>query len=407
MLLVSGLPVAAQTAVAGGVQTDLHTLAGLRQQALATSPAVKIARADVAAAGYSAEIVESERLAKFSTSVEALTGNVTDNTINLNLTKNIFSFGRYPAQQKRAALDQAVSQDRLAIAVQDTEIQLVDYYFDWWMAHRINSIRQHAVDQASKLHAQIQERADLGLLSNADLTSSLLQLDRLDRSLLNSELDATKAQSDLTFFVGADLSVGKLENNLPESTPVSMGATLDVESVLKHSVELSVLKKELAANTAQIEVVRLSNRPTLDAVARVTVDDPITPSQGTREGVGLMFNMTLNPKRLIAAQVGELLAQADRIEAELMAAERDLSMTLLTLERTLNDYATKYPRLEQSRTRSADSLASNARRFQAGTADWRELLSSIAETAELEVAIARLQIAAIAATARLNAMKHG
>ena len=383
-----------------------YSLQELMAYTEATSPRIRTARADFASAGYDTDLIKTQNGTSVGLSGELMTGSVSDNTISLDVGRTISSFGRVAAEIEASQLSEAVSASRVDIAHLETREQLIDYYFDWWMVSKTHEIRSRTTREAQLILENIEKQSELGILSSADKTSAGLQIDQLQRSLRAVKMDLTAALSDLSFFVGKDLDIDKLSPNLPKSKPSQRITQSDINSAISRDIRLLAFDRERDALSAKQRQISLSGRPTLRAVARVNLEEPFSSQQEVQQGFGLNVNVPLNKKAQIEAKIGELSSQLDRLEAQRTGREREIRMTMRIIQRSLEDYITGTSALKSARDRTIASLASNKRQFENGTSDWRPYLSSINEVAQIDIEMARIEIAAHAAAARFDIIKN-
>jgi outer membrane protein TolC len=197
-----------------------YSLQDLMVYTVKTSPRIRTAVADFASAGYDTELIELQNQMTVGLSGEVMTGSVSDNTVSLDVGRTISSFGRSAAEIQASQLLETVAASRVGVAHFETKEQLVDYYFDWWMASRIHEIRSRNTREAQLVLDRIERQVEIGIISSADNTSAASQIDQLQRLLRAAEMDLTAALSDLSFFVGVDLDIEKLGRNLPISKPL-------------------------------------------------------------------------------------------------------------------------------------------------------------------------------------------
>jgi outer membrane protein TolC len=335
-----------------------------------------------------------------------MTGSVSDNTVSLDVGRTISSFGRSAAEIQASQLLETVAAGRVGVAHFETKEQLVDYYFDWWMASRIHEIRSRNTREAQLVLDRIERQVEIGIISSADYTSAGSQIDQLQRSLRAAEMDLTAALSDLSFFVGVDLDIEKLGRNLPISKPSQQITQNDIDSAISKDIRLLTFDREHDAVSAQQRQIALSGRPTLRAVARMSLEEPFISQRMSKRGFGLSLDVPLNSTAQTEAQMGQLSSQLERLEAQRTGREREIRMTMRIMQRSLEDYILGAPALRSARDRAIASLASNKRQFENGASDWRPYLSSINEVALIDIELARNEITARAAAARFDLTKN-
>jgi outer membrane protein TolC len=383
-----------------------YSLQDLMVYTVKTSPRIRTAVADFASAGYDTELIKLQNQTTVGLSGEVMTGSVSDNTVSLDVGRTISSFGRSAAEIQASQLLETVAAGRVGVAHFETKEQLVDYYFDWWMASRIHEIRSRNTREAQLVLDRIERQVEIGIVSSADYTSAGSQIDQLQRSLRAAEMDLTAALSDLSFFVGVDLDIEKLGRNLPISKPSQQITQNDIDSAISKDIRLLTFDREHDAVSAQQRQIALSGRPTIRAVARMSLEEPFTSQRMSQRGFGLSLDVPLNSKAQTEAQMGQLSSQLERLEARRTGREREIRMTMRIMQRSLKDYILGAPALRSARDRTIASLASNKRQFENGASDWRPYLSSINEVALIDIELARKEIAAHAAAARFDLIKN-
>ena len=230
----------------------------------------------------------------------------------------------------------------------------------------------------------------LEVRQNADYTRRQLQ------SLVNQPID------DLAMLDPIKLVLAPpLPNRLEDWT----------ERAEAESPEIRSLKAQVQAAGYEVEKAEAGHYPTLDAVAQISRTDSDTVTsvnfRYNNKSIGLQLNVPIYSGGSVNATTRQALAEKERVEQQLEALRRDLSLRVHREFRGVTEGVFKIKALEQA-VRSTGQVALSSRRsFEAGSRTLNEVLNAeqLKVSAQRDLALARYMY--LISKVRLQALAGG
>lgn len=381
--------------------TDLSQKA-LIQFAIEQAPTVRQASKQLSAVEFIGARVEADRGPRLTGTVEALTRDEFNDTAEVILTQPLYSFGRQSAQEKVAAQQAQVAASNLALARRDAAIAFIDTYYDWWLSEQVLAERRNAVTESEELLSVVGQQRSAGVISSAQQVAAQLEYDRLRRAMLNAETDAVNALAELEYLLNTRLSAQDLARAAGNANPLAPLSDQAIESMIQRDPELGARAAELAVLDAEFRAAQMSERPVINGLAKLAVDQFTTGNSTVNRGVGVKIEMNFSAPGALNAKLGEIDAQRQAKLAEYEATWRDVRSQLKRQQRTLETAIRRAQTLAPVLERAQQTLESNRRQFSSGTADWRAYMASIAQLSDIRQTLIEARSLGQAAMARFD-----
>ncbi len=160
----------------------------------------------------------------------------------------------------------------------------------------------------------------------------------------------------------------------------ALSATEWMEKATANNPELGALRARVEAARIDVERIKASHKPTLDAIAQVTRSGSenvnLPQSSYTNQQLGVQFNLPLYSGGAIQSAVRQALAEQNRVEALLEAAKRDLEVRVQTAWRSVTEGASRIKAQERI-VNSADQVTIAVRRsFEGGVRTALDVLNA-------------------------------
>lgn len=351
------------------------TLMAARSQASAGQEAVPIARAqllpNVSASFYRNDNHLTSRTPNFLGVQAQMTYDYPSKNDTLSIRQPLFRWYQWSSFQQ--AKFQVVEADAaLNGELQNLAVRVAGAYLDallaedqWALAkNQLDTFRSH-VEAAKKMLS-----AGSGIRTDVD--EALARLDMGLARELEAQQNVEFTRQQLQVIVNqpvrqlAVLNPAALSLVRPDPDRLEDWVAL---AKLK-SPELQMLQARVDIAQQEIEKARAGHLPTLDAVAywsRSSSENSLSVNSSYEQrAVGLQLNVPLYAGGAVNASIRQAVANKERAEYLLEAAQRDLSVRVFKEFRAVTEGVLRVRALEQAVSSAEQSLASSRRSLQAG-----------------------------------------
>ncbi|HEY5095413.1 MAG TPA: TolC family protein [Candidatus Eremiobacteraceae bacterium] len=331
---------------APGVQT--LTLTDAERIALAQSPLLAIARAELVSAGASKGLAVSGELpniavsanstrsssggSQFSGQTQTGNGQLTSNNANVNIRQLIFDGGRVWDQVRSARFNEDAAQYSLLRTVQTVFFSIGQDYFAALQARHALIAANDALRLARVQEELVNAQYKAGLAAKADVLTAQFPMAQAQLKVAQTQYGEQLALATLLNAMGlpATESVQLVDDASNSGVgPETVTQLLAVATVSRPDL----LAAQASATSADLSVraAALARFPVLSATASDGVSG-IAPSVGTRNGnsssYGLGLTFPLYDGGVIHAQTVQAQAQASIAAANLKTAELGVSLSV-------------------------------------------------------------------------------
>lgn len=298
---------------------------------------------------------------------------------------------RYPSDNQSVTLRQALFRPALTAGLRQAQAQVEDSALRLQQALNQLSVRVGeayfntllAQDQWQLMRGQSQSyavqldasrkalAAGAGMRTDVDEAVARLDLSRAQEMQARQQVE--HAQRALAALIAQPVSAVQGLNNaqraLRAPQPADAQAWMDMAE--RHSPELQSLQARWRAVDEQLQQARAAHLPTLDLIAqwqRSKSENALdVENRYRRSSLGVQLNVPLYAGGYVQSTVRQSLAEQARLEAEIEALKRDLSLRINQAHRGVTEGIARIQALEQA-ARSAEQLArSNRRSLEAGS----------------------------------------
>ena len=186
----------------------------------------------------------------------------------------------------------------------------------------------------------------------------------------------------------ADLDTQRFAPSAPVPTSAEQWIALAEES----SPQLQALRARLRAAQAEVDKAQAGHKPTLDVVATVSrSDSDSVTSINTvykQKYVGVQLNVPLYSGGYVSSTVRQALAEVQRMQQTLEAAQRDLSNQVYEQFSAMTEGVLRIAALEQAVRSAQQALLSSQKSLQAGARTTVDVLN-----AEQQLTVAQRDLA--------------
>jgi outer membrane protein, protease secretion system len=413
-------------AAATGVRAERLTLPDLYGISVGHDPAVKAARAAVAAAAERLPQAQSQGLPQVILSADRFS-----NQLGMMSRQDRYESSNQTLQIRQpllrlglaASIEQAVRAHDEAKALQENAEQDLLSRLSGALFEHLLAMQQRDYVLALKLASSTQlQAAERSLLAGSgvrtDVDEARARLDAARAQELQVQLQIEMTRRQLERLGGRSLGQFALltVEDPWNKEPALDALTLWLERANNHP-QLRALRAR--AQAAQYEVTKAQSidMPTVDAVARWTRSEGenVFNSGGSYRNhqLGLQFNWPLYQGGASQAAVREALARVDEAEHRLLATRDELAQRLEGQFRLVQEGRSRIEALRQAAFSARQALVSSRRSFQAGSRTQLDVLNAeqaLAQTARdlaqsrLSYLQAQLQLALYAGLEPAQAM---
>lgn len=310
----------------------------------------------------------------------------TDDLYNSHNATLTLRWGLYrPAARAGVQAAQAIVDDADAIEQAETgnlALRVATAYFEALLARDQLELTRQAVKVAEVQLDAARKAFAAGTGTRTDIDDVRAQLDLWQAEVLNAHLQWDVARRQLSVLTGQD--VVDLPIFEPAHDPVAMPQPLEseawIERALAHNPELQAYRARITVAQAELKRARSQHLPTLDAVTQVVrsaSENTTTPYlRYTNRSVGLQFNLPLYAGGAIESAVRQALAELERAQALLQAAERDLSVRVHREYRGAVEGAQRVQALKVALESAEQALRANQRSREAGVRSLLDVLEA-------------------------------
>lgn len=413
-------------AAATGVRAELLTLPNLYEISVGHDPAVKAARAAVAAAAERLPQAQSQGLPQVILSADRFS-----NQLKMMSRQDRYESSNQTLQIRQpllrlglaASIEQAVRAHDEAKALQENAEQDLLSRLSGALFEHLLSMEQRdyvlALKLASSTQLQAAERSLLagsGVRTDVDEARARLDAARAQELQVQLQIEMTRRQLERL----GGRSLGQLVL-LTVEDPWSKEPALDalplwLERSNNHP-QLRALRARAQAAQYEVTKAQAADMPTVEAVARWTRSEGenVFNSGGSYRNhqLGLQFNWPLYQGGASKAAVREALARVDEAEHRLLATRDELAQRLEGQYRLVQEGRSRIEALRQAAFSARQALVSSRRSFQAGSRTQLDVLNAeqaLAQTARdlaqgrLSYLQAQLQLALYAGVEPVQAM---
>ena len=254
--------------------------------------------------------------------------------------------------------------------------------------------------QKSAFAAQLQSAQKgfaAGVGMRTDVDEAQARMDLAHAQVLQAQQALDLARRRLALLLGvpvaqlvqlADLDTQRFAPSAPVPTSAEQWIALAEES----SPQLQALRARLRAAQAEVDKAQAGHKPTLDVVATVSrSDSDSVTSINTvykQKYVGVQLNVPLYSGGYVSSTVRQALAEVQRMQQTLEAAQRDLSNQVYEQFSAMTEGVLRIAALEQAVRSAQQALLSSQKSLQAGARTTVDVLN-----AEQQLTVAQRDLA--------------
>ena len=236
-----------------------------------------------------------------------------------------------------------------------------------------------------------------GVGMRTDVDEAQARMDLAHAQVLQAQQALDLARRRLALLLGvpvaqlvqlADLDTQRFAPSAPVPTSAEQWIALAEES----SPQLQALRARLRAAQAEVDKAQAGHKPTLDVVATVSrSDSDSVTSINTvykQKYVGVQLNVPLYSGGYVSSTVRQALAEVQRMQQTLEAAQRDLSNQVYEQFSAMTEGVLRIAALEQAVRSAQQALLSSQKSMQAGARTTVDVLN-----AEQQLTVAQRDLA--------------
>ena len=236
-----------------------------------------------------------------------------------------------------------------------------------------------------------------GVGMRTDVDEAQARMDLAHAQVLQAQQALDLARRRLALLLGvpvaqlvqlADLDTQRFAPSAPVPTSAEQWIALAEES----SPQLQALRARLRAAQAEVDKAQAGHKPTLDVVATVSrSDSDSVTSINTvykQKYVGVQLNVPLYAGGYVSSTVRQALAEVQRMQQTLEAAQRDLSNQVYEEFSAMTEGVLRIAALEQAVRSAQQALLSSQKSLQAGARTTVDVLN-----AEQQLTVAQRDLA--------------
>ena len=236
-----------------------------------------------------------------------------------------------------------------------------------------------------------------GVGMRTDVDEAQARMDLAHAQVLQAQQALDLARRRLALLLGvpvaqlvqlADLDTQRFAPSAPVPTSAEQWIALAEES----SLQLQALRARLRAAQAEVDKAQAGHKPTLDVVATVSrSDSDSVTSINTvykQKYVGVQLNVPLYSGGYVSSTVRQALAEVQRMQQTLEAAQRDLSNQVYEQFSAMTEGVLRIAALEQAVRSAQQALLSSQKSLQAGARTTVDVLN-----AEQQLTVAQRDLA--------------
>ena len=236
-----------------------------------------------------------------------------------------------------------------------------------------------------------------GVGMRTDVDEAQARMDLAHAQVLQAQQALDLARRRLALLLGvpvaqlvqlADLDTQRFAPSAPVPTSAEQWIALAEES----SPQLQALRARLRAAQAEVDKAQAGHKPTLDVVATVSrSDSDSVTSINTvykQKYVGVQLNVPLHSGGYVSSTVRQALAEVQRVQQTLEAAQRDLSNQVYEQFSSMTEGVLRIAALEQAVRSAQQALLSSQKSLQAGARTTVDVLN-----AEQQLTVAQRDLA--------------
>lgn len=236
-----------------------------------------------------------------------------------------------------------------------------------------------------------------GVGMRTDVDEAQARMDLAHAQVLQAQQALDLARRRLALLLGvpvaqlvqlADLDTQRFAPSAPVPTSAEQWIALAEES----SPQLQALRARLRAAQAEVDKAQAGHKPTLDVVATVSrSDSDSVTSINTvykQKYVGVQLNVPLYSGGYVSSTVRQALAEVQRVQQTLEAAQRDLSNQVYEQFSAMTEGVLRIAALEQAVRSAQQALLSSQKSLQAGARTTVDVLN-----AEQQLTVAQRDLA--------------
>ena len=236
-----------------------------------------------------------------------------------------------------------------------------------------------------------------GVGMRTDVDEAKARMDLAHAPVLQAQQALDLARRRLALLLGvpvaqlvqlADLDTQRFAPSAPVPTSAEQWIALAEES----SPQLQALRARLRAAQAEVDKAQAGHKPTLDVVATVSrSDSDSVTSINTvykQKYVGVQLNVPLYSGGYVSSTVRQALAEVQRMQQTLEAAQRDLSNQVYEQFSAMTEGVLRIAALEQAVRSAQQALLSSQKSLQAGARTTVDVLN-----AEQQLTVAQRDLA--------------
>ena len=236
-----------------------------------------------------------------------------------------------------------------------------------------------------------------GMGMRTDVDEAQARMDLAHAQVLQAQQALDLARRRLALLLGvpvaqlvqlADLDTQRFAPSAPVPTSAEQWIALAEES----SPQLQALRARLRAAQAEVDKAQAGHKPTLDVVATVSrSDSDSVTSINTvykQKYVGVQLNVPLYSGGYVSSTVRQALAEVQRMQQTLEAAQRDLSNQVYEQFSAMTEGVLRIAALEQAVRSAQQALLSSQKSLQAGVRTTVDVLN-----AEQQLTVAQRDLA--------------
>ena len=236
-----------------------------------------------------------------------------------------------------------------------------------------------------------------GVGMRTDVDEAQARMDLAHAQVLQAQQALDLARRRLALLLGvpvaqlvqlADLDTQRFAPSAPVPTSAEQWIALAEES----SPQLQALRARLRAAQAEVDKAQAGHKPTLDVVATVSrSDSDSVTSINTvykQKYVGVQLNVPLYAGGYVSSTVRQALAEVQRMQQTLDAAQRDLSNQVYEQFSAMTEGVLRIAALEQAVRSAQQALLSSQKSLQAGARTTVDVLN-----AEQQLTVAQRDLA--------------
>ena len=224
-----------------------------------------------------------------------------------------------------------------------------------------------------------------GVGMRTDVDEAQARMDLAHAQVLQAQQALDLARRRLALLLGvpvaqlvqlADLDTQRFAPSAPVPTSAEQWIALAEES----SPQLQALRARLRAAQAEVDKAQAGHKPTLDVVATVSrSDSDSVTSINTvykQKYVGVQLNVPLYAGGYVSSTVRQALAEVQRMQQTLEAAQRDLSNQVYEQFSAMTEGVLRIAALEQAVRSAQQALLSSQKSLQAGARTTVDVLNA-------------------------------